>query len=592
MSVLIFLVVSYILLSISLFILFKKTDVNPVKGLIPGVNFVEWCKLIGRKPIYALWLLFPIVNIFIFCGMAVDLVRSFKKYKFVHTAAAVLYAPAIFTWLGINEEERYDAPTLPKEKAYALELEQAKQNNDNLAYNRLMKDNPYKKSAPREWVESIFFAVFAAAFIRMFLIEAYVIPTPSMEGSQLVGDFLFVSKAHYGIRTPMTIAMVPLLHNIIPGIKKESYLKKPQLPYKRLPALEEIDKMEPIVFNWPVGDSVFLTNSRSYSHAMVAEMASTGRWPGDPQLRPMWNKKDFRVRPIDKKDHYIKRCVATPGDNLEVINGQIFINGQAQENPSQLQLQTMIFLPTGVLASDIEKLDFFDRDHKSAGSNSSFMIAYLTADERAQVKEKFPEAKVFQYVDAFFNKDLLDASGIVDSLELRKQYQVSTAEANLVEMRLSPEELKQFQALPNYKQLRRPDPYRSLFPQNTEQSKFWTVDNYGPVYIPKAGEEVVVTPQNIGFYSRIINVYENNDLKIERGRVFINGEQTTKYTFKQDYYWAMGDNRHNSEDSRAWGFVPADHIVGKPLFIWFSLRNGRLFDGIRFKRIFKGADVR
>jgi len=591
-SVLTFLLVSYILLSISLYLIFKKTDVNPIKGLIPGVNFIEWCKLIGRKPIYALWLLFPIVNIFIFCGMAVDLVRSFKKYKFIHTAVAVLYAPAIFAWIATNKDEHYDEPTLPKEKAYAFELEQAKQSNDNLAYNRLLKDNPYKKSAPREWVESIFFAVFAAAFIRMFLIEAYVIPTPSMEGSQLVGDFLFVSKAHYGIRTPMTIAMVPLLHNVIPGIKKESYLKKPQLPYKRLPAIEEIDKMEPIVFNWPVGDSVFLTNSRSYSHEMVANMAKSGRWASDPQLRPMWNNKDFRVRPIDKKDHYIKRCVATPGDSLQVINGQIFINGEAQDNPSQMQLQTIIVLPEGVLASDIEKLDLFDRNHKVAGTVKDFMYVYLTADEREQVKAKFPAAKVFPYVDGFFNKDLLDASGLVDSLGLSKRYRFSQGAPNLVEMQLSPEEYKVFQEWPNFEQLQREDPYRNLFPQNTKESRNWTIDNYGPIYIPKAGETVVVTPQNLGFYSRIINVYENNDLKVERGRVFINGVQTTQYTFKQDYFWAMGDNRHNSEDSRTWGFVPEDHIVGKPLFIWFSLRNGRLFDGIRFNRIFKGADVR
>lgn len=591
MSVLLFLIISYILLSISLYLLFKKTDVSPIKGLIPGVNFVEWCNLIGRRPIYALWLLFPIVNIFIFCGMAVDLVRSFKKYEFIHTAIAVLYAPAAFFWLA-SSDANYDAPTLPKEKEYAKQLEEAKEKNDNLAYSRLMKNNPYKKSAPREWVESIFFAVFAAAFIRMFLIEAYVIPTPSMEGSQLVGDFLFVSKAHYGIRTPMTIAMVPLLHNVIPFLNKESYLKKPQLPYYRFPAIEEIDRLEPIVFNWPVGDSVFVTSSRPYSYDMVAQMQKTGNFADDPELRAKWNRKEFRVRPIDKKDHYIKRCTAVAGDTLQVINSQIFVNGKQQANPSQMQLQTMILLPQGILPSDITKLDFFNRNHKYVGGDNGRMFTYLTESEREEVKQTFPETKVFNFIVAFFNKDVLDAGGFIDSLNLNKKYQVKELGPNLVSLSLSPEEMEFFQNLPNYEALKHPNPYQSLFPQNTKSTEDWTIDNYGPIYIPKKDAEVLITPQNLGFYRRIINVYENNDLKVERGRVFINGEQTAKYKFKQNYYWAMGDNRHNSEDSRTWGYVPEDHIVGKPLFIWFSLRNGRLFDGIRFNRIFKGADVR
>lgn len=593
MSVLIFLIVSYILLSISLFLLFKKTDVDPIKGLIPGVNFAEWCKLIGRKPIYALWLLFPIVNIFIFCGMAVDLVRSFKHYSFPSSAGAVIYAPAKFTMMAMDSETKYDAPTLPKEKAYAQSLLEAKEKNDVLAYNKLLKESPYTKSAPREWTESIVFAVFAAAFIRMFLIEAYVIPTPSMEGSLLVGDFLFVSKAHYGIRTPMTIAMVPLLHNTIPGIKKESYLKKPQLPYYRLPAIEEIDRLEPIVFNWPVGDSVFLTNQRSYSYAMVQNMAKTQGWPGDPLLKQQWAEQDFRVRPIDKKDHYIKRCTAVAGDSLQVINSQVYVNGEKQENPSQLQLQTMIVLPKGMLMADLKKLDAFSRDHKLGGNNGETIIAYLTESEREEVQALNPEIQIYPYIDVLVKKDQFEETGLVDSLNIRLgQYQVSNNGGNVGFLRLSHEQSAQLRAHPQYADFKFKDPNRSMFPQDTEESAEWTVDNYGPIYIPKKDTEVIITPKNIGFYSRVIGTYEGNSLELKRGRVFINGEQTNKYKFKQNYYWAMGDNRHNSEDSRVWGFVPEDHIVGKPLFVWFSLRNGRLFDGIRFKRIFQKGDVR
>ncbi len=593
MSVLIFLIISYILLSISLYLLFKKTDVSPIKGLIPGVNFVEWCKLIGRKPIYALWLLFPIVNIFIFCGMAVDLVRSFKKYNFADSALAVIYAPAKFTMMAIDSTTNYDAPTLPKEKEWMDSLKEAKEKNDVLTYNKLLKESPYTKSAPREWTESIVFAVFAAAFIRMFLIEAYVIPTPSMEGSLLVGDFLFVSKAHYGIRTPMTIAMVPLLHNTIPGLKSESYLKKPQLPYYRLPAIEEIDRLEPIVFNWPVGDSIFLTNQRSYSYEMVKNMNATGYWPGDALLKKQWRDQDYRVRPVDKRDHYIKRCTAVAGDTLQIINSQIYVNGEKQEVPSQVQLQSIVVYPKEVLASDIKKLKAFNRDHKFAGDNGQLMIGYLTESEREEIQAINPKIQVYPFVEYYVKKNEFEATGLVDSMNIRLgAYQVSTSAPNLAILRLSEEQFNILKSHPEYQNFKSFDPNRDLFPMRTRSAAGWTVDNYGPIYIPKAGDEVVITPNNINLYSKAIGTYEGNTLEMKGGRIFVNGAPTTKYTFKQNYYWAMGDNRHNSEDSRVWGFVPEDHIVGKPLFVWFSLRNGKLFNGIRFKRLFQKGDVR
>ncbi len=592
MSVLIFLIVSYILLSISLYLLFRKTEVDPIKGLIPGINFIEWCKLIGRKPIYALWLLFPIVNIFIFCGMAVDLVRSFKKYDFLSSALAVIYAPAKFMLMAYNKDIHYNAPTLPLEKEYAALLHQAKEKNDVLAYNKLLKESPYQKSGPREWTESIVFAVFAAAFIRMFLIEAYVIPTPSMEGSLLVGDFLFVSKAHYGIRTPMTIAMVPLLHNVIPGTNKESYLQKPQLPYYRLPAIEKIDRLEPIVFNWPVGDSIFLTRSRSYSYSMVENFSKTG-WPGDLELRQKWQDQDFRVRPIDKKDHYIKRCTAISGDTLQIINGQIYINGEKEDNPSQMQVQTMIILPNGVTSDDVKKLNAFSRNYKIMGDNGELMIAHLTMSEIEDVKALNSEIIAFPYLEVYVKRREFEAAGLNVSMNMKNgQYQVGSELSNLASIKISVEQYEEMKNHPDFASFITNDFSRSVFPLNTKESENWTVDNYGPIYIPKAGAEVTITPNNINFYSKIIGTYEGNKLEIKRGRVFINDEQVSTYTFKQNYYWAMGDNRHNSEDSRIWGFVPEDHIVGKPLFVWFSLRNGKLFDGIRFNRIFQKGDIR
>ena len=326
--------------------LFPKAGVDAIKGLIPGVNFVEWSKIIGQKPAHALWLLVPIVNIFIFAYMAVDMVRSFGKLEFKHTAAAVIYAPAAFFRIATNPADKYLGPTITKEAEYAQNLVDAKASGDAYKLKQLEEKNPYKKTAAREWVESIVFAVFAASFIRMFLIEAYVIPTPSMEGSLNVGDFLFVSKAHYGIRMPMTVAMLPLLHNQIPIVNKESYLKSPSLPYKRLPALEKIEAGKPIVFNWPVGDSVYITSSRSYFVSQIDRQPEY--MDQDRELSAKVKNKDFVVRPIDKKDHYIKRCVAGPGDSLQIKDKQIYLNGKAVVNPKHLKYLYHIVLPSNV----------------------------------------------------------------------------------------------------------------------------------------------------------------------------------------------------------------------------------------------------
>lgn len=516
MSILIFIILWYIFLSISLYLLFPKAGVAAVKGLIPGVNFAEMCKLIGRKPSHALWLLFPIVNIFIFCSMAVDLVRSFDKMSFGYSALAVIYAPAAFTAIALSKKDKYVSPIIPRELLYKAQVEDAIKQNKPRQLEKLVKNNPYHKSSIREWTEAIVFAVFAAAFLRMFLLEAYKIPTPSMEGSLLVGDFLFVSKAHYGIRTPMTVAMFPLLHNTIPGLGTESYLEKPSLPYFRLPALESIDRNEPIVFNWPVGDSVYLSPSRSYTAYQVKTSPEAKRDVGNAPLI---------TRPIDKKDHYIKRCIAIGGDSLEVRNKQVYINGAPAENPKQLkfvyQVQSEALNWNKVLELGIDI------------PQNKVVPYYLSSDDINELKKLDPNIKI-------------------ESFDMT--------------------------------------PYSSgLFPHDPVNFPGWTVDNYGPIYIPKKGATVELTPQTIALYRRVIDVYENNDFKEENGQYLINGVASTSYTFKQDYFWAMGDNRHNSEDSRAWGFVPHDHIVGKPLFIWFSTKKGNMSNGIHWNRIFTSA---
>lgn len=571
--------------------LFPKANVEAKKGLIPGVNFYEWSKLIGKKPITALWLLFPIVNIFTFVGMAVDLARSFGKTSFMDAALSVIYAPAKFFKIAKDDSAKYLGPVLMQEADYHHQLEEAKKSGDTYKFNNLLKQNPYQKSALREWVESIVFAVFAAAFIRMFLIEAFVIPTSSMEGSLNVGDYLFVSKAHYGIRTPMTIAMFPLLHNTIPVLGSESYLKKPSLGYHRLPALEKIEKGKPIVFNWPVGDSVYFTSSRSYFIGQVPDAIASG----DMELAQKVKEGDLRVRPVDKKDHYIKRCVAVAGDTLMVKDRQIYVNGQVQKNPKNIQFRYFVRTSPNFGVNTKKFTDWGISQEDLA----SFEVIYLDSTQLATIQKAAPGV-TFEFLKnqpltsaadkAYRIMNVTNVNALVQTLE-------STGLRNKVGLMYlmvlnseQMEKLKAYDKAVTFAVMDNESNNDRLFPFDRKHYN-WSIDNYGPIWIPKAGVTIKIDTANIAMYKRIIGVYENNKLEVSNGKIMINGKAVNEYTFKQNYYWAMGDNRHNSEDSRMWGFVPEDHIVGKPLFIWFSTKEGSMSKGINWNRIFKSASV-
>ncbi len=506
--------------------LFDKAGEDGWKALVPGLNFIIMCKLVGRNSAHAAWLLVPIVNIFIFVGLCVDMVRSFGKYSFLDSALAVIYPAIIFFKIGKNNGDKYLGPTLLMEKEYFTKVAEAQESNNTRELKKLIRNNPYKKDAGREWAEAIIFAVFAAAFIRMFLIEAYTIPTSSMEGSLKVGDFLFVSKAHYGIRTPKTVLMLPLLHNRIPGVNKESYISKPNLPFYRFPSIDNIERYDPVVFNFPEGDSVYVFPERTWSINDYRRGAISNNRAREVKR----GKADLVVRPIDKMDHYIKRCIGLPGDSLQVINRQVYLNGEAAKDPSKMQHLTRIISPNGVNADKLDEMGVnLNESYQQQG------IYFLNEDQREKIK----------------------AWGDNVSIEV-----------------LSP---------PN----QGPD---HLFPHDPSITQGWTVDNYGPVYIPKQGVSIEISPENIALYERVIRNYEENDLAVKDGKIYINGDEATSYTFQMDYYWMMGDNRHNSEDSRVWGFVPANHVVGKPLFIWFSTKNGNMFNGINWDRIFTGAN--
>lgn len=528
MSVLIFVIVLYILLGLSMMKLFEKAGIPGWKALVPGLAAVEWCKMVGRKPQYALWFLFPVVNFFIYAGMVIDMIRSFGRHGFWESVLAVVYAPIPFFLIGRDANAKYEGPILEKEREYHRLHHEALEKKDTLGLRKLEAQYPqFKKGATREWAEAIIFAVFAAAFIRMFLIEAYVIPSSSMEGTLKVGDYLFVSKAHYGIRTPMTVLQFPLMHNVMPIIGTESYLEKPSLPYYRLPAIESVDRNEPVVFNWPAGDSVFIAPDRSWDIGQWNRNNEANKYPGQ--------KLPFVTRPVDKKDHYIKRCLAIAGDSVQIRAGQVFVNGQAVQNPTHMQF-----------AYSLES---------SGGSFNAKKLADLGVNTNEMFRDEVGR------VCAFLDQTQVD---------------------KLRGMGLKVEKI--------VRHANRPD---ELFPNAPQISGKWTVDDYGPVWVPKKGTAIALSLGNLPFYWRVIKVYEHNDLELRGGKIYINGAEANSYTFKQDYYWMQGDNRHNSEDSRFWGFVPEDHIVGKPLFIWFSVKQGpgNIFSRIQWNRIFSSAST-
>lgn len=501
--------------------LFPKLGLPAWKGAVPVLNYMEIAEKVGRSKWYGFLSIVPVLNIFIVTGLSVALIRSFDKFSLKDAALGVVYAPLSFFQLAKDDKAQFVGPIISRESDYQKQIIEARKSKQDRKLKKLLAQNPYKKSVPREWFESVVFAVFAAAFIRMFFIEAYVIPTPSMEGSLLVGDYLFVSKAAYGIRTPQTIAMIPLLHNRIPVVGSESYLKKPSLPYYRFPAISKIERGNPIVFNWPVGDSVYITATRSYSVAQVSR--EPGFMMQDPALKKLVENKDYKVRPMDKKDHYVKRAVAIAGDSLQIIDSKIFINGEQIDQPETVQFIHQI---SGGL------------DGVNPKKREEWGITKYNARSRGE-----------------FHLNEKNATAITNS------------SPNVVAKRVT----------------HRADPTK-LFPHDPKITEGWSVDNYGPIYIPKKGAITPLNMETIPLYRKLIKDYEHNKLEIKNGQIYINDQVATSYTFKQDYYWAMGDNRHNSEDSRMWGFVPHDHMVGKPLVIWFSKR-----DGIRWNRIFKSA---
>ena len=376
-----------------------------------------------------------------------------------------------------------------------------------------------KHNAWLDWLDAIIFAVVVVTFINMFFFQAFKIPSSSMESTLYTGDHLFVSKLTYGPRVPQTPLTIPFTHNVAFG--KESYSTLIQNDYRRLKGFRGVERGDIVVFNFPNGDTVLTKAPAGDYYAWVR---TSGREYTIDRLGPVI------VRPMDKKDHYVKRCVAIAGDTLTVREGLVWVNGIQQESYPGLQL-------TYRVVTDGEK--FSQRVVDQLGLNA---------------KELFYDARVPGYPWMPLTADKLEK---VKAL------------SHVVEV------------TPNLETGADPE----VFPFN---GNGWSRDEFGPLWIPSKGATVELTAENLPLYERIIRDYEHNTLEIKNGAVVINGEEAKEYTFKQDYYFMMGDNRHNSLDSRYWGFVPEDHIVGTPAIIWLSTDGNKKFpQNIRWKRFLK-----
>jgi signal peptidase I len=391
-----------------------------------------------------------------------------------------------------------------------------KKKETNPAENNGETNTKKKKTVAREWLDAAVFAIVAATLIRTFFFEAYTIPTGSMEGTMLVNDYLFVSKLAYGPRVPMTPVALPLVHNTMPLVGGKSYTEAVKWGYHRIPGFGHVKRNDVVVFNFPAGDTV-LTEYPDQDYYKFCR--SAGR-------EYINNRFTVISRPVDKKENYIKRCVAVSGDVLQVVDGRVHINGtEAPLFPhSKLNYLVTTIGSAPLVDDNVEFGERFDNTH------------YRYNLENCQV------ADVSKATNVVSVKPFTMPAGVTP-----------------------------------------PDPGEWCFPFDTVNFK-WNADNYGPITIPKEGATVTLTPENIALYRRVIQNYEQNTLEEKDGKYVINGKETSTYTFKMNYYWMMGDNRHNSLDSRYWGFVPDDHIVGKAWFVWLSYGEG----GIRWRRLLHG----
>ena len=496
--------------------LYRAAGFNFWQALIPIYNAYVLMQIIRRPKWWVLLLFVPTINLIIFAVIWVETLRSFGWNSTKNTMLVIVSAGFYIYALNYSDNPKY----IP---------------------NRSLKP----KTSFGETISSILFAIVAATIVHNYVIQPYIIPTGSLEKSLLIGDFLFVSKFHYGARVPMTAISLPMVHDTIPLLKTRSYLKKPQLPYLRLPGFKKIKRNEIVVFSWPA-DTV----------------------------RQFFVKEKRVDKPIDKKSNYVKRCVGVPGDTLEILNGFVYTNGSKNILPDRAKVQYThyAYSQKGVSSRKLSSKGYSDytRTYKIENiSETTYkqILPYIIGRKGNTIEDFRVITGSKGLPTKLIYKTGLKVSEI---LELKKEITLTLREA---------ENLRKVQGIDSV--VRRINqvkvPNEAFFPNKVPFD--WNEDNFGPIIVPQIGMTVDLNQKNLSIYKKIIGEYEGNTLELNQQGVKINGEYLSKYTFKKDYYWMMGDNRHKSEDSRFWGFVPDDHIVGKPVFIWFSIKG--INDGIK-----------
>lgn len=495
---------------IGMYGMFKKAGIAPWKALVPFYNtwlIVEKCSI--RK--YWFWLqLIPIAGQFITIWITIIWIMHFGRVNVLHHAAVTFLPFIYFPYMGFSNKEQWKG-TIAFEK--------------------------YKKPNSREWIDAAVFAIVAATIIRTFFFEAYVIPTGSMERTLLVNDFLFVNKIAYGQRIPQTPLSIPFVHNTMPfAPTTPCYIKQVQIPYYRLKGYSDINRNDVVVFNFPAGDTII--NLPDYGSKQPYYDILRTRYNGNRDA--LMAEFPILVHPMDKTDNYIKRCVAIPGDKLQVKDGVLFINDKKATVPPAAQTEYRVETNGTPFAREfLENEMGFD-----------FII-----NEKGQEEEANGDYGEFDKSSYLFN---VTAENIEKIKKLPNVTNVYMYNQNGIDL--------------------------NMFPFDTTNYKNST-DSYGPIVVPAKGASITLSKNNMALYQRLISVYENHSLDIKGDKIFIDGKETNTYTFKFNYYWMMGDNRHRSQDSRYWGFVPETHIVGRASLIWFSWKKGprwsRLFNLIK-----------
>ena len=494
------------------------------EALIPIYNAIILMKIIKKPTWWVVLLFFPVINILIFGIVWIETIRVFGKRSKIDSLIVILTLGFYIMFINYSKSTKYFV---------------------------VINSN----STTEEWLSSMTFAIIAATIVHTYFIQPFIIPTGSLEKSLLIGDFLFVSKFHYGARLPTTAIAMPMVHDTIPLLKTRSYLKKPQIPFFRIPGFQKIKRNDIVVFNWPA-DTV----------------------------RQFFVKETGVKKPIDKKSNYVKRCVGMPGDTLEIYNSEILINNKKSKMPewARIQFTYNIYKKEGVSSRKLKEfgVDDFTRKFKinNITQNSlDKLIPYIMGTQGNSINNfsvitgnkglpiKLISDLGLEVKELIGNSKIINTTiDQVNTLKKSNNFDSITRKIN---------EIKTYN--------------ESYFPNRITFN--WNQDNFGPIIIPKKGGKIILDNKKYPLYKKIIEEYENNSVIRKSNEFIINNKKVDHYYFKQNYYWMMGDNRHKSEDSRYWGFVPEDHIMGKPIFIWMSIDNFN--DGItnwkiRWNRVF------